>query len=338
MLRSYADSGQKNAGEIAASCKQNGMPDANERAEVSMIQIKNILCPVDFFPASIRAYEYALQLAANYHASVFALHVVSPIVPSAYDFPLNMSEYTGAMQKNSRLQLAKLGKKAEKARIPFRSEAVVGSIDAEIHKALKRTKADFVVMGTHGRRGLERWILGSETDRMLRSCPVPLLTMSALKGTRPAPPAIRSILVTTDFSAGTTEALDYAFSFAQECQARITILHVVDQVTVEPSVKASLSTIDAIRRRLEKMVPAEARPWCEVKTRVEVGVPYSTITAAQKSEKADLLIMNVHGKGFIDRALLGSTAERVIRAAVCPVLLIPPAIKQARRKAPPKRK
>ena len=158
MLRSYADSGQKNAGEIAASCKQNGMPDANERAEVSMIQIKNILCPVDFFPASIRAYEYALQLAANYHASVFALHVVSPIVPSAYDFPLNMSAYTGAMQKNSRLQLAKLGKKAEQARIPFRSEAVVGSIDAEIHKALKRTKADFVVMGTHGRRGLERWM------------------------------------------------------------------------------------------------------------------------------------------------------------------------------------
>ena len=173
-----------------------------------MIQIKNILCPIDFFPASLKAYEYALKLAANYEAGIYALHVVSPIVPTAYDFPLNLSEYTGALQKNSRVELAKLGKKAEKVHVPFRSEVVIGSIDVEIHKALKKTKADFVVMGTHGRRGLERWILGSEADRMLRSCPVPLLTMSVVKGTRTAPPAIRSILVTTDFSEGTAEVVE----------------------------------------------------------------------------------------------------------------------------------
>jgi nucleotide-binding universal stress UspA family protein len=164
-----------------------------------------------------------------------------------------------------------------------------------------------------------------------------LLTLSAVKGARTAPPAIRSILVTTDFSEGTSEASKYAFSFAQECQARITLLHVVDQVTVEPTVKSSLPTIDAIRRQLEKLVPDEVRPWCEVKTRVEVGVPYSTVLAIQKSEKADLLVMNVHGKSLIDRALLGSTAERVVRAAVCPVLLIPPVLSKAKRK-PSRRK
>ena len=313
--------------------KENGMSDAIARAEVSMIQIKNILCPIDFFPASLKAYEYALKLAANYNAGVFALHVVSPMVPTAYDFPLNLSEYTGALQKNSRLELAKLGKKAEKVHVPFRSDVVIGSVDSEIHKALKKTKADFVVMGTHGLRGFQRWILGSEADRMLRSCPVPLLTMNAAKGARTVPPAIRSILVTTDFSEGTSEALKYAFSIAQECQARITLLHVVDQVTVESSVKSSLPTIDAVRRQLEKLVPAEARPWCEVKTRVEVGVPYDTVLKMQKSEKADLVVMNVHGKGLIDRALLGSTAERVVRAAMCPVLLIPPAAPREKRKA-----
>lgn len=298
-----------------------------------MIQIKNILCPVDFFPASLKAYEYALKLAAHYEAGIFALHVVSPIVPTFYDFPLNLSEYTGALQKQSGLELGKLGKKADKAHVPFHSDVVIGSIDTEIHKALKKTNADFVVMGTHGRRGLERWVLGSEADRMLRSCPVPLLTMSVEKGSR-TPPAIRSILLTTDFSEGTGEALKYAFSLAQECQARLTLLHVVDQVTVESSVKSSLPTIDAIRRQLEKLVPDEVRVWCEVKTRVEVGVPYSTVLATQKSEKADLLIMNVHGKRLIERALLGSTAERVVRAAVCPVLLIPPVIRKGNRKLP----
>ena len=302
-----------------------------------MIRIKNILCPIDFFPASLKAYDYALKLAAHYEAGIFALHVVSPIVPTAYDFPLNLSEYTGALQKNSRLELARLGKKAEKLHVPFRSEVVIGSTDVEIHKALTKTKSDFVVMGTHGRRGLERWILGSEADRMLRSCPVPLLTLSVEKGSRTAPPAIRSILVTTDFSEGTAEALKYAFSFAMECRARLTLLHVVDQVTVESSVKSSLPTIDAIRQRLEELVPGEVRQRSKVKTRVEVGVPYSTVLEIQKSEKADLLVMNVHGKSLIDRALLGSTAERVVRAAVCPVLLIPPVVPKAKRK-PSRRK
>jgi nucleotide-binding universal stress UspA family protein len=148
------------------------------------------------------------------------------------------------------------------------------------------------------------------------------------------PPAIRSILVTTDFSAGTDEALKYAFSLARECKARMTLLHVVDEVMVESSVKSSLPTIDAVRLQLEKLVPSNVRSSCEVKTRVEVGVPYSTVLAIQKSEKADLLIMNVHGKGLIDRALLGSTAERVVRASVCPVLLIPPVVRQGKRKPP----
>jgi nucleotide-binding universal stress UspA family protein len=302
-----------------------------------MIPIKNILCPVDFFPASLKAFAYALKLAEHYHSRLYALHVVSPVIPTAYDFPLNVSEYTGALQKRSRSELIKLGKQAVKVGVPFNFDVPVGSIDNEIRKALKRTSADFVVMGTHGRRGFERWILGSEADRMLRSCPVPLLTIGGVKRAGTAPPSIRSILVTTDFSSGTAEALDYAFSLAQECQARITLLHVVDQVTVESSVKSSLPTIDAIRLQLEKLVPAEARPWCEVKTRVEVGVPYSTILQIQKSVKADMLVMNVHGKGLIDRALLGSTAERVVRGAACPVLLIPPAAQLAKR-SPSKRR
>jgi nucleotide-binding universal stress UspA family protein len=328
---------QDNAPKSRIPLAENGSSDAKDQEEVPMIQIKKILCPIDFFPASLKAFDYALKLAANYEAGIFALHVVSPIVPTFYDFPLNLSEYTGALQKQSRHELAKLGKKAEKLNVPFRSEVVIGSTDAEIHKALKKSNSDFVIMGTHGRKGLERWILGSEADRMIRSCPVPLLTLGAAKGTRSSPPAIRSILVTTDFSEGTADALKYAFSLAQECQARLTLLHVVDQVTVESSVKSSLPTIDAIRGQLEKVIPDDVRPWCDVKTRVEVGMPYRTILAIQKSEKADLLVMNVHGKSLIDRALLGSTAERVVRAAVCPVLLIPPVARKGKRK-PSRRK
>jgi nucleotide-binding universal stress UspA family protein len=71
-------------------------------------------------------------------------------------------------------------------------------------------------------------------------------------------------------------------------------------------------------------VPEEATDWCDVDTRIETGVPYQIILKVLEDEKIDLVVMNIHGKGLLDRALLGSTAERVVRAAQCPVMLIPP--------------
>jgi nucleotide-binding universal stress UspA family protein len=296
-----------------------------------MVRIKTILCPVDFFPASLKAFDYALKLASNYGAGVYVLHVVSPMVPTAYDFPVNISEYTGALEQVSRRELLKLKKKADGAKVPFQSQVLVGGIDDGIHKAVTRTRADIVVMGTHGRRGFERWIMGSETDRLIRTSPVPVLTIASARGTRTSPPEIRRILVTTDFSAGTSDAIKYAFSMAKECHARVTLVHVVHSVAMEASPEIAAPVLLEAQTQLERLVPAGARKWCEVKVRVDVGVAYQTILKIQKSEKIDLLVMNVHGKGMIDRALVGSTAERVVRAAACPVLLIPPSAQSTKR-------
>src|SRR5262245_49113653 len=104
-----------------------------------MIKLKNILCPLDFFPASLRAFDYALNLAANYDAVLHVLHVISPIVPTAYDFAFNVSEYTAALQSNSKKELMKLAARAEKSNVRFRWASPVGSIDNEIRKALART-------------------------------------------------------------------------------------------------------------------------------------------------------------------------------------------------------
>src|SRR6185295_7241871 len=79
-----------------------------------------------------------------------------------------------------------------------------------------------------------------------------------------------------------------------------------------------------IRTELESLVPVEAREWCEVRTRIESGTPWRAILKTIQSEKPGMLVMNVHGKGMLDRALVGSTAERVLRGSCCPVLLIPP--------------
>src|SRR5262249_1113745 len=93
--------------------------------------------------------------------------------------------------------------------------------------------------------------------------------------------------------------------------------------------------INGVQRELDDMVPAEARNWCNIETLVETGVPYRIILRMLEDEKIDLLVMNIHGKGMLDRALLGSTAERVIRAASCPVMMIPPLKRKLKRRARP---
>jgi nucleotide-binding universal stress UspA family protein len=142
-------------------------------------------------------------------------------------------------------------------------------------------------------------------------------------------------MVTTDFSEGTFDALAFAFSVAQENESKMTVLHVVNDVALDVSGKYRDSLIGGVRKQLEDMVPTEARNWCDIVTRVETGVPYRIIKRVLEDEKIDLLVMNIHGKGMLDRALLGSTAERVVRTAGCPVMLIPPLKLKLKRRARP---
>src|SRR5262245_9494937 len=310
---------------------------ASARKGGVMVGFERILCPVDFFPASLRAYDFVLKLAANYGAAVDVLHVVAPLVPTPYGAPVSLPDVTMKLVTESKRQLKKLKARAEKANVNVQAEVRTGEIELEIQRAIKSEKADLLVMGTHGRRGFERWILGSVTERLLRRSTVPLLAISAPKQDREAPPAIRTILVTTDFSEGTSEAVAYAFSVAQECRSRITLLHVINDLTMaDVDSKLRSPLIVGVRKQLEDLVPEGARAWCDVTTRVETGTPYRRILRILDQEKVGLLVMNIHGKGMLDRALLGSTAERVVRAAECPVMLIPPMRlekKDARRRA-----
>ena len=130
--------------------------------------------------------------------------------------------------------------------------------------------------------------------------------------------------MTTDFSDGTPDALAYAFSVAQENESKVVLLHVIHDVSSDLFGRYRDGLISGVREQLDELVPREARNWCEIETRVETGVPYQMILTAIENEQPDLVVMNIHGKGMLDRALLGSTAERVIRAASCPVMMIPP--------------
>jgi nucleotide-binding universal stress UspA family protein len=300
-----------------------------------MVNIKKILCPVDFFPASDAAVNYAAALAATYDAEVHLLHVLTPIAAGTYEFAIDTTDFMKKMEERSMEEMNRLTARLRASRIVMESQLRTGDVYDEIKGAIEDVKPDLIVMGTHGRRGVERWFMGSTTEKLLRHAPVPLVTISATGEKSFNTPRFRRILVTTDFSEGTADALAYAFSVAQENQSKVVLLHVLHDIPVDVPDKYRDSLVRGVVKQLEDLVPDEAKSWCEVATRVETGIPYQVILQAAQEEASDLLVMNIHGKGMLDRALLGSTAERVVRGASCPVMMIPSFKHKLKRRARP---
>src|SRR5436190_18321392 len=120
-----------------------------------MIRFQKILCPVDFFPGSLHAFEYALKLAKNYDARVTALHVVEPVIPTVYEPAFSVPDLTNVLEKESKRLLKELSSKAAKVGVPLETQVKLGDINTEIRQAVDKTKADLVVVGTHGSKGFE---------------------------------------------------------------------------------------------------------------------------------------------------------------------------------------
>src|SRR5437867_4149800 len=185
-----------------------------------MTRIQNILCPVDFFPASESAANYAIALAKNYGARLILLHVVEPVAPWAYEVPIDTTGLIKTMIARSTEEMSRFAKRAEAAKVPVDVVVRAGEVDLEIESLIGKRNVDFVVMSTHGRRGLEKFFMGSTTERLLRKLHVPLLTIGKLKS-KAVLPDIRHILMTTDFSEGTPGAVAYAFSIARQSHAKV---------------------------------------------------------------------------------------------------------------------
>jgi nucleotide-binding universal stress UspA family protein len=308
------------------TCKANVF----DNKEGCMINISRILCPVDFFPASLSALTYATALASNYDAKLKVLHVVTPVGPLAEGLLVTAADVVDSMKKESERRLAKTLSKVKAGGVAVESEVRVGNVHTEIKRAIQGFRPDLIAMGTHGRQGVERWFMGSATERLLRHNSVPLFTTSTTKKPRRDAFLFRRILVATDFSDGTADALKYAFSIAQENEAAITLLHVIE-APLDTAFENRDRLIASTEKNLSELIPPGAESWCDVRTRIETGTPYRVILKILDKEKFDLLVLNIHGKGMLERVLLGSTAELVVRAARSPVMLIPPMGKTTRK-------
>jgi nucleotide-binding universal stress UspA family protein len=298
-----------------------------------MIQMRRILCPIDFSDVARRALEHAVALGRWYEAEVTLVHVV-PFVPSTATFPPGISPLTLEPVSHERF-VEELNRFAEPVvGAGRRSDVVVrdGNTAAEILDVAKALPADLVVMGTHGRGGFERLVLGSVAEKVLRKASCPVLTVPPPAEETPAgaPALFERILCPVDFSPSSMRALDYALSIAEEAKASLTLLHVVEWSPDDEVREHRHFNVPEYRRYLEEeargmlrsAVPEEARLWCETREIVSVGKPRQEIQRIARESGAHLIVMGVHGRGAVDLMLFGSTTHHVIREARCPVLTI----------------
>jgi nucleotide-binding universal stress UspA family protein len=218
------------------------------------------------------------------------------------------------------------------AGVQAKIDLVEGDPIQEILKAAGEGPADLITLGTHGRGGFQRMVLGSITEKVLRRAACPVLTAPprAAGPQGQAPPVFRHILCPVDFSDASIKSLEYGFSLAKEAKASITLIHAVEALAeVEPLEHASGTMTEWLRfleerarQRLGQLIPAGARDWCTPEIVVATGRAWREVLRAAEQRASDLIVMGVQGRGAIDLMLFGSTTAHVVRQAICPVLTV----------------
>ncbi len=286
-----------------------------------------ILCPVDFSDFSVSAYEYALTLAEYYKAHLVTLHAIelskypyADYVGATGDF----ADLSRALCAGGKVRLREFVKKH--SRDGAESQLVVdqGNASDLILSFARKHNVELIVMGTHGRRGFDRLVLGSTTNRVMRKacCPVLVVSNPAHNVMTTGPEGkhrLSRIVYCTDFSIHSERALQYAISVAAEYGAQLTMLHVVEG-TPDPTTAEAI--IAARTEQLDKLILDDQRKHLNVSIAVRCGKPYEQIVGYAKEVQAHLIIMTARGGDAVDRAVFGSTTYRVIQLGPCPVLAI----------------
>lgn len=288
------------------------------------IDLKNVLLLTDFSEPSCDALPFAMAVARGYGSKVHAVHV---LVPSGYNYmALEMAgTLLDSQEEMARTEMERVD--AQLAGLPRETVIERGtSLWDAVSRLVKERSIDLIVLGTHGRTGFKKALLGSSAEEVFRRSPIPVLMNGPVShvGTHSGG-RFRCILFATDFNAASSVAAPYAVSLAQENQAQLVLLHSLPLPKPGKTAKpGELSVAEAIHR-LEALVPGEAELWCRPRPIVEHGDPAAQILAVAKQCGADLIVLGVrglHAMAGVSPRVQRDTAYDVIAHAPCPVLTV----------------
>src|SRR5260370_26325601 len=251
--------------------------------------LKNNLFPIAFSPAAEAAAPFAIQIASNYGAKVYGVHG-NPFDNYTAAAPEAWAAMAEAADKETKEHAQRLNDQLK----GIEHEVMIGegNIWEVISNLIKEKEIDLIVLGTRGRTGLGKALLGSVAEEILRQAPCPVLTVGPHVTARPyvngqpeEAAKLREILCATDLATDFPAAALYAISLAQENQAHLALLHVIERrKTGELVHPAELADSDL--RKLRQLVPPEAELWCELGCMVEQGIPAERILRVESQLRA----------------------------------------------------
>ena len=294
--------------------------------------MNRILCPVDFSDPARHAAVLALAVARWFGARLTLLHV-HQLVPSLVGVgPVGAATPPTLLSNDERKAL--IGALRMFAGVDGTAAGAVESLVVEdtsvsggILDHAAQIQADLVVIGTQGRSRLERFGLGSIAEAVMRkaACPVLAVPPHGAGTSLSNPASIRRVLCPLDFSPHAINALPHALQWASKAGARVTALHVaeISPELAEPPLPEFEAYRDRVvsdaRRHLADAVRETASP-ALIDQRLAVGRPAVEILRYATDQQADLIVMGIRGRSQLDMAFFGSTTNRVVRLAPCPIL------------------
>jgi nucleotide-binding universal stress UspA family protein len=300
-----------------------------------MSAFKHILCPVDLSSISRRAFEYAVALARTFDGRVKVLEVVDTALPPMPPGPWPRFELTAELRLAYSEELKKFAVFAREQAAEAEVEIAVadGAVVPRILEAAGSMPADVIVMGTHGRSGFDRFVVGSVAEKVLRKAPCPVLAVPpGCRDPRPGAP-FSTVICAIDFAPASIGGLEYARLLTAP-GGRLILAHSVGWPFGQHTEEMP-PPMDALRRSLETDAAARLRrvsthvdrTGLRVEEDVAADKPYAHILRCAREQSADLIVMGLHSHASSELALLGSTTHHVVREAPCPVLTVsrPPA-------------
>ena len=298
------------------------------------IHFQRILCATDLSDYSNSAVIQAIGMAEEFGARLTICHVI--------DLPMVSMHGAAFVYQEDQIEEMKAGALEQiQALVADRDldwEAVVetGPVSHTLCRLASEKQADLAIVSTYGRTGIKRLFLGSVTERLLRTIGCPLLVVTPpekagqmerqFKGF-----GFKQILVGCDFSADSDRAVKFGFSLAQEFEAVIHLVHVIEPFAYRDAMlpdsvgaEALTEVTTGCRQRLEALVPEGAENWCKIEMICKTGKPFQSLIAYAEEHRVDLIVLGVRGHSLVETMLLGSTTDRVIRGVACPVLSVCP--------------
>jgi nucleotide-binding universal stress UspA family protein len=288
---------------------------------ITRVTFKNILFATDFSEVSQHALMHALAMAKRFDAKLTVVHVAPP--ESQVPIPMEPVPLEMDWQKQRAAESMKHLEEFEPLHMyPHETVLKQGNPWPEMAGLIDSRSFDLIVLGTHGRGMFGQLLLGSVAEEVLRHAPCPVLTVGP--DVLPAlldHQQLSHVLYATDFSDDSKHAFPFALSLAEENDAELTLMHVLEQLEPMP-MQYSRDLLADYRKRLWDLVPDDAELWCKPQVAVDVGDAAPEIVRYAHDRQADLIVMGVHSGNVVASHLPWTVVHSVVRHARCPVLTV----------------